>query len=718
MEYIKKFYAEKNSNCYIPETNSGFENLYGSIRMDDIKRYKSKQYRNKDYNDTTVLNLLNSDYVIFLTDKFFNFRNRYLLKYFCKYNIVYFNYKYKEDILITLEFLNFFIKMSNEYEKDILMIELEKAKVKKLKYVYFLENNMEPDTLYKKISFSKQELFLSFDNYIIKKMEYKLRTFCQIAEKLGAIKIKIKYDSKLTNKTSLNSEISTPIASIGNGPKISNENDSNINLEFEYTNYYYNLNLNKYYISDLIEEESEFFISKEEFKSDIDLKFLIDSRCLNLIQKYDTNIIINRVNELERKIFIKAMKYGINIGYSNTHTDYVSIAISIDFLDIYKNTNCIDGGNLHILKEGFWHLSNIIKEEAKKNDKTPYLKIKKFLETHILYIHKKQIYKTEFLTEFENNIDILKIYYDIIQLNFTKSEIMDLFYDIFKDNMTYAIFKEFRNIILKGSINKIDKIHFISYQYHLFLEQHNKIMSFINTYIDDSFEKVINYIKRNNNENNEMINYKPVYSKSLLRTSSMFDLSNEIETNDIIDTIISEKIKFINIISNCFNILFKTNISKKEDIVEFINSLILKNYYSEFNYLQVMMANINIDSILTMIITETLNDINTTFKKIYYSTYENNQKLGDDINHWRPFDKVCCFIYALIKKNITTEKNICELKLNYCAFKNIISEMFPNNHFICNYDNYKILFTWENYLNIKNKISKNNTIDDINILCV
>ena len=66
-----------------------------------------------------------------------------------------------------------------------------KVKVKKLKYIYFLENSMEPDTLYKKISFSKQELFLSFDNYIIKKMEYKLRTFCQIAEKLGAIKIKI-----------------------------------------------------------------------------------------------------------------------------------------------------------------------------------------------------------------------------------------------------------------------------------------------------------------------------------------------------------------------------------------------------------------------------------------------------------------------------------------------------------------------------------------------
>jgi hypothetical protein len=474
MDYIKNFYEDKNSDSDILKIDVGFEKIFGSIKKGDnlnyIKNYKHKYYQNKEYDENKVLNLLNSDYVIFLTDKFFNFRNRYLLKYFNKYNIVFFNYKHKDDILITLEFFNFFIKMSNNCEKNTLMYKLKKPT--KLKYIYFSENIIEPDTLYKKISFSKEELYLSFDNYIVKKMEYKLRTFCQIAEKLGATKIKIQYDSKLINKTNFNSEISTPITSIGRNPSTNNENNTNINLEFKYTNYYYNLNLNKYYILELIEQESEFFMSKQEFKSDIDLKFLIDARCLNLIQKYDTNIIINRVNELERKIFIKAQNYGINVGYSNTHTDFVNINISIDFIDIYKNVNCIDGSNLHILKEGFWHLSNIIKEEIKEenkidnkiDNKVPYLKIKKFLETHILYIHKKQIYKTEFIEEFDNEIDMLKIYYDIVQTNFTKNELTDLFYNNFKDNLTYIYFKEFRNIILRGSIDKIDKLHFISYQ--------------------------------------------------------------------------------------------------------------------------------------------------------------------------------------------------------------------------------------------------------------
>ena len=605
--------------------------------------------------------------------------------------------------------------MSNNYEKNTLMYKLKKPT--KLKYIYFSENIIEPDMLYKKISFSKEELYLSFDNYIVKKMEYKLRTFCQIAEKLGAIQIKIKYDSKLTNNTNFSSEISTPITAIGRNPSSNNENNTNINLDFEYTNYYYNLNLNKYYIFELIEQESEFFMSKQEFKSDIDLKFLIDARCLNLIQKYDTNIIINRVNELERKIFIKAQKYGINVGYSNTYTDFVNINISIDFIDIYKNVNCIDGGNLHILKEGFWHLSNIIKEEIKeenkKDDKVPYLKIKKFLETHILYIHKKQIYKTEFIEEFDNEIDMLKIYYDIIQINFTKDELIDLFYNNFKDNLTYTYFKEFRNIILRGSIDKIDKLHFISYQYHLFYTEYNKIKKNIDIYINNSFDNIIESINNNNNE--ELISYKPTYSKSLLRTRSMFDFSNIIEKNEITDTLFLEKEIFINIISSCFDLLLKTSISKKENIIEFIKSSIIKNYYSEFNYLQVKMANIDINSFLMLMVDKILNDIDTKLKKLHYINYENNNKLGSDIYYWRPFDKVCSFIYALIKKNIYIHNKLNYYDLDYSKFKNTVLETLSNQCFIGNYDNYKILFTWENYLTIKNIILEKNNSQEIKL---
>ena len=62
--------------------------------------------------------------------------------------------------LEVLELINKFIERTNSEDKDELIDNLN---IKKLKLIYFLENNIEPNTLYKKISFSKEELFLSFD---------------------------------------------------------------------------------------------------------------------------------------------------------------------------------------------------------------------------------------------------------------------------------------------------------------------------------------------------------------------------------------------------------------------------------------------------------------------------------------------------------------------------------------------------------------------------
>ena len=57
--------------------------------------------------------------------------------------------------------------------------------------------------MYKKIKFANHYLFLPFNVYAIKKVEYKLRSFCQIAEKMGAEKIEIKYDSKYLNENKI-----------------------------------------------------------------------------------------------------------------------------------------------------------------------------------------------------------------------------------------------------------------------------------------------------------------------------------------------------------------------------------------------------------------------------------------------------------------------------------------------------------------------------------
>jgi hypothetical protein len=461
-----------------------------------------------------IFKLLTSEYCIFLTHKYFNVFNVKLLRYFSKYNIIYFDYNDKTDILNVLNILNNIIKLNensvkivtnNTYEKIVkiskengnkicqnnLFNNLKKnLNLIKLKVLYFLENTIEPNTLYKKISFSKEELFLSFENYIVKKREYKLRTFCQIAEKLGAQEININSNSYQEKNNSLSISMSAPVPTLPVPIEIDNTNRSlsekmeNINLNFKYNNCNYNLNLNKFHIINLIEEESEFFISKEEFNSDIDLKFLIDARCLNLIQTYNTNIIINKFNELEKKISIKAMKYDLNMGYYSSNLNYTSLNIIINFIDIYKFPECINGNNLYVLKEGFYHLANIIKTT------NSYVLIHNFLKSHLTYSNK-------YMNCINNDYELI---YENIFLNFKEDELNELYIEYFKDNMNYQHFINFKNILLqeiriedlifKEKSDVINKFYFVCYQYHKIIKTNNNVIDTIKNYINESYNEI------------------------------------------------------------------------------------------------------------------------------------------------------------------------------------------------------------------------------------
>lgn len=264
---------------------------------------------------TDTIQLLHSNYVIFLSDRFLSKYNYYLIKYFKKYKISYINFKYKDDIIKELENYNLFLKNSSTEDKKKFIEKID-VEIKKLKSLFFYENIIEPNTLYKKVVFSKEELFLSFKIYGLKKKEYKLRTFCQIAEKLGAEKIVI---NDITNDNYKNNVSLEGGHNLGTGGISSSKNTSNtgnIELSFDYSKQHFNLNLNKFFLLQMIEDENEFFITKEDFESDIDLKFLIDARCINLIKKYNTKIIINQINALERKIIAKASSFNLNLEIS------------------------------------------------------------------------------------------------------------------------------------------------------------------------------------------------------------------------------------------------------------------------------------------------------------------------------------------------------------------------------------------------------------------
>jgi hypothetical protein len=617
---------------------------------------KDEDYKGSDaYYKKNIQKLLQSEYVIFLTYKFVKYKylrffsSNNLLKYFNKYNVVYLHYYDKQEILNRIDIFNNDIKLKTTLEKEKLAKE---NNIKKIKMIYFLEHIIEPNTLYKKISFAQEELFMSFDNYLIKKMEYKLRTFCQIAEKLGAEEIKIKYDSKQDNKSTINVDFSITGSDLGGEMTESHTHNNKVDLLFKYSNYQHNLNLNKYYIIELVENENDFFISKEEFHSDIDLKFLIDARCLNLIELYNTKIIINRTNQLEKKLFLKAQSYGLSLGSLTTSNDSVSLNISIKFIDIYKKPDCINGANVFVYRQGFWHLVNIIKQEILNidddyNDKLNiinkynneyeteiiklerdklklekeikiYGKINNYLEAQLIGLEKKQ-YNIE--SDYNKSQNLIQTHNDIIKLNFmTQDSINHLFYNFFNTNLVYnhykivrdiiiGCYKNIKNIIFKEQHNDVNKLCFISIQYHKILNCNTQIYNNITKYTTTIYNKLIDI----NNTHYFILN--DAYFDKLIR----FNIPN----CEILNLIINNKDTIINIITNAFKhsymIYYGLRTECYETILDDANIIINSNFDNKFSEIIV-----NLDEIITK---------NKHFYKLMKDEELNNNKLYEKNNN-------------------------------------------------------------------------------------
>lgn len=607
-----------------------------------------------------IIRLFNSEYVVFLTNKFYGFFKRKLLKYFDKYNILYLNYDKKTDVMKELNIINNIILSDNNIIKQNI---IKKIQNNKLKCLYFLENKCEPNIMYKKISFSKEELFLSFDNYTIKKMEYKFRTFCQIAEKLGAKEINIV--SKLNNSSK--SEIELKVFDENNGIKLTDSNmtNYNIDLHFKYTNYPHNLLLNKFYIHELIKRENVFFITKEDFDADVDLKFLIDTRCINLIESYDTDIIINTINEVERKVLFKALEYGLSLGYSNITSNTTQVNIKINFIDIYESPQNISGHQLYPQDNGFWHLSNIIQLELNNNkykydnynNKRIYGKINDFFKSHIYSVKYGYINipdksfpenpensfnqkKQGFFNHPEYNIIIM---YDDIIKNFNQDEINELFYEFFNNNMSYTVFKQLRDLVIfddeklkymitKDTPNIINKFYFTILQYKNIQNTNNIVYDKIHNYLKEITKNTIN--SKLNKDIFDVISECDLHSNNLQsnkQDKSQCDSQNNIYT------------KFIN--------------KLEDNIINSILSVIKNNYLNKYG-----IENINEDEIINTMFNDTNiyfeNNIINLLKEIFceidciITTPNSRKNLSNDI-----LDKETKFNYIILNKNYI-EKSI------------------------------------------------------------
>ncbi len=371
----------------------------------------------------------------------------------------------------------------------------------KFKEIYFQDSIIEPNILYKKITFSNQELFLNLNQYSMKRVEYKLRSFCQIAEELGAQLIDIKYNYIKNMKNDINIGLKTNAINIGGKVSENKDNKDEINLKFEYPSNHIHINLNKYSLINKIIRENQFLLSKEEFESDVELKYLIDARCTSFIQKYNTQFTVESCNFIEKKLYLEAQKYGINFDSTFLNNHSINLSIYVEFFPLIENPHIIDGTNLHVLREGFLFLMRIIdielnilvekkldKEEELIEKRKIYRKLIQYLKTHIYAIENNWI-DLNFSYYFQDNVT--KILKQMIEKNFKQEEFEDYIIKYFENHMGWSGFLNLRNIILKGDLSGLDKLSFISTQYMDILIYKKTIIDNINKYIEDKLKNQI-----------------------------------------------------------------------------------------------------------------------------------------------------------------------------------------------------------------------------------
>ena len=431
-EYDKSISKRRNTNNIESATHSikKINNNTTSLISDVTVLFENA----KIDEDNEILKLYNSDYALFLSGTFTNnfiCKKKALYNLFTTNNIAYLNHNEKNNIITMIKIYNYKIT-DNKYKIIEKTDDMMKQSIQLYihKPIFFYNNTIDADVLYKKISFAKKEIFIPFDLYVIKKMEYKIKNFCQITEKLGVEKIKITYDSNFIDKKILKMNIKSCEIESG-GEKSSSEEKSDelsITLIYPKKNQNYAINLNKYDLKKQIMEENTFLISNEEYMADIDLQYLLDSRCDNFITNYNTTFKISRINEFETSLFTKMNEYGLEIANNSNISQFIEIAISIKFINVYDNVSIIDGTNINPEKYGFINLCNFIKEEIKKDedkqeimqDMRPYRKIKSFLNIHIKAIQKK-IINTSLKWEWDNRLKIVSLFNDIVNFNFFNS---------------------------------------------------------------------------------------------------------------------------------------------------------------------------------------------------------------------------------------------------------------------------------------------------------
>jgi hypothetical protein len=374
----------------------------------------------------------------------------------------------------------------------------------KPKEYYFYENSFLPNLLYKKIQLSRIVQFISLEHYAYKKSEYMLRSFSQIAEELGAIQIRISHhyiqdDEKISKLGIINK------SHIRRDGRKREKNE--LAFDFTYSDHNY-INLNEFLLKNKILNENKFLLSKEDFDSNVELKYLISARCKNFIEKYYTQFKSSTLNHKELSIFFTLKEFDICLDHFNIISEQIETTLQIDFLNVLEHTSLIDGGNIFPLKEGYMYLKQMILEEQ---NFSIYIN---FLKAHLHAVQNQYVYLNY---DYEYIEHVMKIYHQCIELNFREKEWVEYIQSYWKESSEWYHFTLLRDKILLGNDNINDKFHFITFQYmNIFKHKYHmlkKCEEFLQSILEPLIDTFISYAMKKYNEEEKKVEEEDVDSE-------------------------------------------------------------------------------------------------------------------------------------------------------------------------------------------------------------
>ncbi len=642
-------------------------------------------------------NMIHNDYILFLPKSYFyiikqipscmncflkNESNTYLKTVLEEENVTLISYEKKNEFIYLMDLINRFHKKNpqNDFIENYMMkigkilytLNPKNNKYYLLTYYkpkeyYFYENNILPFTLYKKIKLSHIIQFISLEHYAYKKNEYMLRSFSQIAEELGAVKIHISNHYKREDEKIL--LLGLTDNHIKNKKEYKDKQKVEFDFEYSENNY---INLNEFLLNGKILNENKFLLCKDDYESNIELKYLINARSRNFIEKYYTQFKNSTLNNKEIHIFLTLKDYHINIQNQNICSEKIETNLQIDFLNVLDHTNLIDGSNIYPLKEGYIYLKQIL---LKENDFRKYIN---FMKAHLHAIQNKYVYLAY---DYEYIDEIMKIYHQSIELNFEEKEFIIYISKYWENQNEWYHFTLLRDIILLGNDNLNDKIHFVTFQYmNIFKNKYNmlkKIEDYLNSVIDEIInEHITNSINKYNlNEEDYASDEELQKDKEKIKKKEKMKVEKkeEYENNEYL---------------NKFNDFIHNNM--KNENIDYIT--MLKNKLNNYQFLE---DNVQIDD-------KEGDDVSSLYFKYSKSKSIKNMMI-ENVNY--DFD---IHIFKEKLKNNYFQKRIIELIIKGIKgsfyYENGISNNIKNNNELKKIINNVIKYYFQDEINILQKL--------------